>query len=291
VGLERKLWGDRRLQRKALLLATVLGGLMVGSLGRLDASLRLPLKAERIPAKLVAEVDKIWQDARLGVQKTVPAIFATRRGDLARGLKCHTLVRGHRGRKQIALTFDDGPHPAYTPQLLAILKQYHAQATFFVVGELAQKNPELIKAEIEDGHCVANHTYHHVNLTQIPGDYVATEIKACGEVLRQITGRPPRFFRPPGGDYDREVAEISEALGYTMVLWTNDPGDYANPGKDRIKSRVLRKLGNGGIILLHDGIQQTIDVLPDILKYLDKKGYDVVTIDEMIRERGRATET
>src|SRR5260370_1430000 len=83
--------------------------------------------------------------------------------------------------------------------------------------------------------------------TQIPGEYVAMEIKACGKVLEQITGRAPHLFRPPGGDYNQQVAQVASALGYTMVLWTNDPGDYAKPGSSLIKSRVLSKIHNGEV--------------------------------------------
>ncbi|HEX2950294.1 MAG TPA: polysaccharide deacetylase family protein, partial [Armatimonadota bacterium] len=185
-------------------------------------------------------------------------------------------------KRQIALTFDDGPHPLYTPQILNILARDQVKATFFVVGKMAEMYPNLVRAEYNDGHSVGNHTYHHVNLTKIPEPDVATEIKGCGEVLQCITGRAPHLFRPPGGDYDTEVITTSEALGYTTVLWTDDPGDYAHPGEQIILQRALLKARNGGIILLHDGVQQTISILPQLIDTLKKQGYEFVTIDKMI---------
>jgi peptidoglycan/xylan/chitin deacetylase (PgdA/CDA1 family) len=112
---------------------------------------------------------------------------------------------------------------------------------------------------------------------------VPVEIKACGEVLRAIVGRAPRWFRPPGGEYDPQVAAASRALGYTMVLWTDDPGACARaPGARTILTRTLSDVSNGGIILPHDGIQQTIDVLPQIIETLGRHGFRIVTVDERV---------
>jgi peptidoglycan/xylan/chitin deacetylase (PgdA/CDA1 family) len=226
--------------------------------------------------------DRYWESAREDVYKSVVELLTQHQRELAEGLKYDKIMQGDPRRRQVAMTFDDGPHPAYTPKLLEILAKHGAKATFFVVGEMAERAPELVKAEAAAGHDVGNHTYHHVNLTKIPSPAVATEIKACGNVVQQITGKPPHLFRPPGGDYNRHVAEVAEALGYTMVLWTDDPGDYASPGDRTIETRVLDRIGNGGIVLMHDGVQQTLDVLPQILDYLRRKGYRFVTVDEMM---------
>jgi polysaccharide deacetylase family sporulation protein PdaB len=229
-----------------------------------------------------AETDKYWRNAKEEVDKSALEILAQDQAELDRGIKYHKFIHGKTTKKQIAITFDDGPHPNYTPKLLDILKQYDVKATFFLVGEKAEQAPDLVKAEIAAGHNVGNHTYHHVNLTKIPQEDAVTEIKACGDVLAKITGKPPHLFRPPGGDYNKHVAEDMEALGYMMVLWTDDPGDYASPGDKVITTRLLDRVSNGGIVLIHDGVQQTVDVLPQILKYLKGKGYELVTIDEMM---------
>jgi peptidoglycan/xylan/chitin deacetylase (PgdA/CDA1 family) len=232
------------------------------------------------------DADKFWQHAKREVDKSVLEMIAQNQAELARGAQYHKFMHGSPNLKEIAITFDDGPHPQYTPRLLDILKQYDVRATFFVVGEKAEESPNLIRAEIAGGHSVGNHTYHHVSLTKIPEEYVPTEIKACGEVLKSITGKSPHLFRPPGGDYDQQVAVDAGALGYTTVLWTDDPGDYASPGDKVIKSRLLDRISNGGIVLIHDGVQQTVDVLPGILGYLKSRGYKFVTVDEMMAHSG-----
>jgi peptidoglycan/xylan/chitin deacetylase (PgdA/CDA1 family) len=216
------------------------------------------------------------------VDKSVADILTQHESELSRDIVYRKLLHGDTTKRQIAITFDDGPHPKFTPKLLAILKKYDAKATFFVVGKQAEKYPRLVRAEIAAGDNIGNHTYHHVNLTKIPSVQVATEIKACGDVVKGITGGYPHLFRPPGGDYDKDVAEVAGVLGYTMILWTDDPGDYASPGVKVIETRTMDRIGNGGIVLLHDGVQQTVDVLPQILRYLKNKGYEFVTIDEMM---------
>jgi peptidoglycan/xylan/chitin deacetylase (PgdA/CDA1 family) len=219
-----------------------------------------------------ATVDAFWARAKQEVYKSPQELTAQRMREIRKGLPYAELVRGAPRMSTVALTFDDGPHPDFTLRLLAILDRYNVKATFFVVGEMAEKYPSLILAEQNRGHVVGNHTYHHVNLTKIPVLQVRVEYQACQDVVRTITGDTPRFCRPPGGDYDGAVIDAARSLGLTTVLWTDDPGDYASPGAGIIKARVLDRVGNGGIILLHDGIQQTLDVLPQIIERLQKRG-------------------
>lgn len=233
-----------------------------------------------------AEQDRYWLSARETVDKQVMELLAQHETELKKGLRHDKLLRGDPGRKWVALTFDDGPHPEYTPGILRLLKQYQVKATFFLVGEMAEKYPELVTAELTDGHSIGNHTYHHVSLTKMPQEYVATEIKACGEVLQSITGKAPRLFRPPGGDYSDSIAETVEALGYRLILWTDDPGDWASPGQQVILKRTLSAVNNGAIILIHDGIQETLDILPTILQAVKAQGYELVTIDQMLPGHG-----
>ncbi|MEI6521736.1 MAG: polysaccharide deacetylase family protein [bacterium] len=228
--------------------------------------------------------DPYWQHAKKEVYKSVLEITAQHQNELVNNIKYHKLMRGKLKPKQIALTFDDGPHPIYTQKILDILDKEKVKATFFVVGEMADKSPEMVITEMKAGHNVGNHTYHHVNLTKILEPDVATELKACGESIQRITGQAPHLFRPPGGDYDTQVAAASELLGYTIVLWTDDPGDYASPGDKVILQRTLKQASPGGIILIHDGIQQTIDILPQLIETLKKQGYQFVTIDEMMKD-------
>lgn len=235
-----------------------------------------------VPRSSPVRIDRIWQAAQNEVYADVEELNRQDRAEAERGEHLRKLMRGDPSRKWIALTFDDGPHMGYTPKLLTILKRYNVKATFFVVGVKAEEAPYLVLDEIRAGHSIGNHTYHHVNLTRIPAHLVAAEIYACGDVLKTITGRSTHLFRPPGGDYSEDVGEMANILGYTLILWTDDPGDYARPGGYTIETRTLGHVSNGAVILLHDGIQETIDVLPTIIETLKKRGYRFVTVDEML---------
>ncbi|HEX2948498.1 MAG TPA: polysaccharide deacetylase family protein [Armatimonadota bacterium] len=192
--------------------------------------------------------------------------------------------RGNPTRKEVAFTFDDGPHKGITEQLLAVLKQYNVKATFFVVGKKAEQSPELVKTEFADGHCIANHTYHHDRLVALSKTTLATEIDSCSDVINKITGKRPQFFRPPGGTMDVLVTNMAQELGYRTVLWSINSGDFERPGKRVIINRVMKCVSNGSIILFHDGVQQTIDALPEIITTLRGQGYEFVTIDDMVSE-------
>ena len=268
--------------RLRYLLLTMIGAMVVTCLagcrpGTEDTSALPFLRPEATSAppgaalaKLRAKpptVNEYWQNALKETYKSPLELKAQYETYAKRGLHFRQLMRGP-NKPEIALTFDDGPHPDFTPKLLAILARYHVKATFFLVGEKAEQAPQLVKAEFAAGHCLGNHTYHHINLTKIPERLVDAEIDACGDVVKGITGQDMHLFRPPGGDYNRAVAEVVNGMGYTLVLWTDDPGDYASPGATVIEERTLDRVRNGGIILLHDGVQQTVDVLPQLIESL-----------------------
>ncbi len=231
--------------------------------------------------QLKKERDRYWEHACNEVYRSARELLAQHEDEKERGVRLAKLIHGNSGRRELALTFDDGPHPKFTPRLLAILARYKIPATFFVVGERAEQYPALIRAEVTQGHMVANHTYHHVSLIKIPPELVADEIDACGDVIQNVLGYKPRWFRPPGGEYNAEVAKISERLGYTMALWTDDPGDYASPGTRVILQRTLARATPGGILLLHDGIEQTIQILPQIIESLQGQGYKFVSLKRL----------
>ncbi|MDQ7827294.1 MAG: polysaccharide deacetylase family protein [Candidatus Eremiobacteraeota bacterium] len=231
-----------------------------------------------------ARVDRFWERAHEAVYRSPEELKAQHKREGRKGIVYDKLMYGDLSRKEVALTFDDGPHRLFTPQLIRLLKKYEVKATFFFVGKMAEKHKDLVRALTAEGHEVENHSFHHVNLTKIPKEEIEVEWLACNEVLKSITGREPKFCRPPGGDYDDEVIQAAARCGLTTVLWTDDPGDYARPGKEKIEDRVLANIDNGGIILLHDGVQQTINILPDIIEHLKKRGYKFITITEMAHE-------
>ncbi len=197
------------------------------------------------------------------------------------GLKFNKLMRGGPHRRQIALTFDDGPHPVYTLQLLNILRRTHTPATFFVVGEQVEKFPGLVQLEVTEGHEVADHTYDHVNLAIIPPELIAYEVQRCNTAITHATGAPVRFFRPPGGEYNGETVREVSKHGFITTLWTNDPGDFSHPPASAIQAHVIAHLENGGIILLHDGIPQTLEALPAIIAEAKRRGFQFVTVSRL----------
>lgn len=234
-----------------------------------------------VTANNAARVEKFWARAVKEDYKSPAELKAQDAREIRKGQIYSKLMHGNLKQKTVALTFDDGPHPQYTPQLLAILKRYNVKATFFVIGKMVEQYPNLIRAEDAAGSLVANHTYHHVNLNHVPLDEIALEWKACNAAVKTVLNEEMKYCRPPGGDYDSDAITAAMDAGLKTVLWTDDPGDYASPGDKIIESRVLGRIRNGGIILLHDGVQQTVDVLPQIIETLQKKGFKFVTVEEM----------
>jgi peptidoglycan/xylan/chitin deacetylase (PgdA/CDA1 family) len=160
---------------------------------------------------------------------------------------------------ELALTFDDGPNPAWTPRLLDILAGHDVRATFFLIGQYAQAEPELVKRIVAAGHAIGNHSWSHPNLAMTAGATVHEEVKRTSETIAQIAGRPVRWFRPPFGARRPKVFHIARALGLTPVLWNAMTGDWKEPSADRIAARLMDSIdritgrGHAGNIVLHDG--------------------------------------
>jgi peptidoglycan-N-acetylglucosamine deacetylase len=246
------------------------------------------LSSKEALARVKAETDPYWRLAQEELYEKPSKMLAGHIEEISSGKRLRKIVHGNLASKEITLTFDDGPHDEYTLKLLDILKRERVPATFFVIGMLAERKPDLIRAIAAGGHTIGNHTYHHVSLPKIPLRFVDDEILACGEVVRSITGQDPIFFRPPGGQYTPNIAKAAANFGYTTVLWTADPGDYANPGSEVILRRTLDTTSNGGIILLHDGAAQTITILPTLIRSLKAKGYKFVPLARLVENARKA---
>lgn len=199
--------------------------------------------------------------------------------------------------KMIALTFDDGPNPDTTPQVLDLLNQYDAKATFFTIGFRLDKYPDIIKREIAEGHEVGNHTEHHMYFkANIRPATMEKEIRTLQAKLKDRTGTDCPWFRPPGGYYNDTVIQTAKKLGYTVVLWSwhQDTKDWSKPGVDKIVNKVLNNARNGDIVLLHDhvgGSMQTVQALKTILPELTKRGYRLVTVSELMKHRKQESST
>lgn len=189
------------------------------------------------------------------------------------------------GNKLVALTFDDGPDPRYTPQVLAILKQYEVKATFFVVGESAKAHPGIIRDAVNGGHEIENHTFTHPELNRGTLAKVTAEIVSTQEELEGMTGRYPHYFRPPKRLYNQAVIKAAHAHDLQVVLWTVGVENRNCPTPQKMAARVLSRARPGAIILAHDGIlnrEKTVHALPAIITGYQELGYKFVTLSELI---------
>ncbi|HEX2029698.1 MAG TPA: cell wall-binding repeat-containing protein, partial [Nitriliruptorales bacterium] len=183
------------------------------------------------------------------------------------------------GERAVALTFDDGPSPAYTPQILAMLDRFGVSGTFFVTGTEAERFAALTSEVARRGHVVTNHTMHHRQLTGLPETAFSSEVDATTHLIQRITGQPVYCVRPPYGAYDGEVVARLTGRGLHTAMWTVDPRDWTRPGSDEIVRRTLAGLSPGAIVVLHDGggdRSQTVAALPRILEGIRAAGYRVV---------------
>lgn len=187
--------------------------------------------------------------------------------------------------KRIALTFDDGPHYKYTDEILDILSEYDVKATFFVVGQLAERYPEIILRELAEGHEVASHTWSHPHLAGLSPSVLTAELSTTENLLYELAEYRPRLFRPPEGKYSDSLRRVAAELDYEVVLWTVDTRDWAHTPTDRIVETVLQNTESGSIILCHDfvgGVSPTPDALRRFIPELKRNGYEFVTVSELI---------
>ena len=185
-------------------------------------------------------------------------------------------------KKVFALTFDDGPDPSYTPKILKILKQKNVPATFFMVGEMVKWHGPTAKLVKAAGHPIGNHTWSHPKRTKSP----RTELDRTDAIIKRELGVTPQFFRPPYGILGNGLAAVASANGQDVIIWTSDSDDW-NRKTDaaRIKSNVLKNLAPGGIALMHDGggnRSATVAALPGIIDAIKNRGYELVTVPEIM---------
>lgn len=180
---------------------------------------------------------------------------------------------------KIALTFDDGPSTAWTPTLLDGLKERGVKATFFLIGENADKNPEIVKRMAEEGHLIGNHTYHHVELTKVSENEARLELADTSAVIVRITGKEPEYMRPPFGAWQRKLEQEIQML---PVLWTIDPLDWTTENQDEIVNKVVTEAEENDIILLHDCYKSSIEAGLRIVDILQEEGFVFVTVDELL---------
>ena len=188
----------------------------------------------------------------------------------------------------VALTFDDGPHATYTPQVLHILRMYHVEATFFCIGNQVQKHADIVQQTFQDGNVIGNHTWSHPNLTRLSSKAIRQQLRATSIAIRRATGERPTLFRPPYGATNAKVRRIAAQLGMIQFLWTIDTRDWRRPGVAAIVNTVLSRAKDRSIILMHDGggdRSQTVQALPQIIRGLRQRGFTFVPLRSSLWRR------
>ncbi|PGH78375.1 chitooligosaccharide deacetylase [Bacillus anthracis] len=193
--------------------------------------------------------------------------------------------------KIVALTFDDGPHPVFTPQILDILAKYNAKATFFVAVNKVKRFPAIIIREVKERHEIANLTYNHIYNENITAAKLTSELNQTDEVIKKITVYKPTLYRPVGGLHNDLIINTAIQNGKLVILWSwyQDPQVWRSPAASKISKHIIKGVQPGNIILLHDwnGSEfsetcQTVEALESILIHLKNNGYTCVTVSEML---------
>jgi peptidoglycan/xylan/chitin deacetylase (PgdA/CDA1 family) len=187
----------------------------------------------------------------------------------------------------VALTFDDGPTPYYTPAIISYLEQTHTPATFFVLGQYAQAYPYLIQREAADGFTIGIHTWNHPDMQTLTPSQRAWQLAATAQQLHADLGAGfcLWLWRPPYGSYDSSIVAQAGTFGLTTIMWNDDPADWSQPGTMTIVNRVLAYVHPGSIILMHDGPggrSQTLAALPYILAGLRQRGLTPVSLPQLL---------
>jgi peptidoglycan/xylan/chitin deacetylase (PgdA/CDA1 family) len=209
------------------------------------------------------------------------------------------LVRGPRGARGVALTFDDGPHPRWTPRILEILARRGVRATFFVVGRKVDDHPEVLRAIVEAGHGVGLHSYAHDRLFAMRTERrVRDDLERGMAVLERVLGRAPTLFRPPIGHTNPRIARVVDALGLVVVGWTLGGRDgLASARPDDVVARVRRDLRDGAIVLLHDAPERgdrepaAVRALPAILDAMAAGGLEAVPVERWVEPQASGKTT
>ncbi|MFO8059532.1 MAG: polysaccharide deacetylase family protein, partial [Bacillota bacterium] len=208
------------------------------------------------------------------------------------GLHPQVFRQGNQALDYVAITFDDGPHPQWTAQILNILRDREVRATFFVVGRHVDRYPEVARRILEEGHEVGSHTYHHPNLLNAGEATVMRELALTEAALERAAGFTPRLFRPPRGLYNSTVLETVHGSGYTVALWSVSSTDWAGTSATRMVRLLGSGVGGGDIVLFHDSgdfftaagadRSNTVAALGRVIDALEDRGFKFVTVTELM---------
>ncbi len=195
---------------------------------------------------------------------------------------------GDTTQKKIYLTFDSGYENGSTSKILDILKAHNVPAAFFLVGNYIERNPELVRRMVDEGHIVANHTMHHYDMSKLSDEAAfARELTDLENLFREVTGEElPKFYRPPQGIYSRENLEMAKKMGYKTIFWSLayvDWNNNAQPSREQALSKLLPRIHNGAVVLLHSTSRTNGEILDEVLTEWKKMGYSFGEISEIFQ--------
>ena len=198
----------------------------------------------------------------------------------------HAAYLGDTTQKRIYLTFDSGYENGCTEKILDVLKAHHVPAAFFLVGNYVERNPELVKRMITEGHTVGNHTMHHYDMSRIKEQAnFEKELTDLESLYKEVTGQEmEKYYRPPQGIYSRENLQQARDLGYKTVFWSLAYADWDNkaqPSREHAMSKLLPRIHNGAVVLLHSTSKTNGEILDEVLTQWEKMGYSFGDISEI----------
>lgn len=186
------------------------------------------------------------------------------------------------GRKEVALTFDDGPHPLHTAEVLDVLKRHSVPATFFCIGKEAERQPELMRRLADEGHLVGNHSYCHKGIFPFfTFRRMLVDVERAHKILEESIGQPVTLFRPPFGVTNPTVASVVRRMGYQAVGWSIRSFDTRGEATEKVFRRIVGQIRPGAVILLHDRLPGCAALTERLLEYLEEKGYRVVRVQPL----------
>jgi len=195
--------------------------------------------------------------------------------------------RGSSAYANVAMTFDDGPHPTNTPRLLDMLRKRNIRATFYVIGGNVDRYPHIARRIVAEGHEIGNHTYTHRKLTSLSESEVRKEMRRTQDAIVRATGVKPRTMRPPyGALLQRQRQMLFSEFNYPTIMWSVDPQDWRRPGPSVVTSRILSGANNGAIILAHDLHAPTVTAMPATFDGLLSRGYKFITVSQLLAQKG-----
>lgn len=197
----------------------------------------------------------------------------------------NSFYKGSPKKKVVYLTFDNGYENGHTNTILDTLKKEKVPAAFFITGHYVESAPELVKRMVKEGHIIGNHSWHHYDLTSVPGSTVIEEMKLVEDQVAKLTAQKKTpYVRPPRGIFSENVLKTAEKAGYTHVMWSLAYVDwYADQpkGKDYAYNEIMKQIHPGAVIMLHSVSKDNAEALPDVIRDLKKKGYTFKSLDHL----------